>query len=789
MISTIFKISIRNMLKNKIYSFINLFGLALGFTAFILIGLFIRYELNWDKSNANYDRMYRIQRHYSKTMNAMDGNDISPHSRAITAQLIEKQFPEFERITVIRENGGKFLARTTDKQILEDKGIYADSCFFNVFTYKFLEGSQINAINDPFSVVLSKKMASKLFEGKKALGETVTIDKKTALKVTGVYEDLPENSSLRPEYIISFSTMANAGGIKRNNLYSGDCMTYALLNPGVDYKNAGNKIKNVFSGFKGIEFEQLSLCPMKNVYLNFNGRNDYIIALALYGLIGLFILLMSAFNYINLTTANSSVRGKEVALKKVCGSSRFALVVQFLAETVLTALVAVLIAFELVQIFLPVFNGIIGRSLSLTLKYDSEFIFISILIALLTGLISGIYPALILSSQNLLSLFKGEMPVKGHKKFTLKNILVSLQFAISVLLILITLSFSLQIKYMMRKSTGFDKENLLYTSMTVSNQEITFDQLRNRILQHPEIVNASMSKNFPFVRVGGGMTNYEGGDPNDKITCRFNTISYDFVKNLGIQVIAGRDFSRDFQGDIGKSCLINETAARSFGWDNPIGKKLDNNRLTVVGVVKNYIFKDMHNGIEPAILILSPEKIAGEWIFAFRIDPRNENKAKYILSSEFGSAFPEDPFEFNNLSYFFTNMETFKVYNSINRTILFFSVFNVFLAMVGLFGLVSFTVVRRTKEIGIRKINGSTPMNIFYLLSLEYFILLLPALLIAFPGALWLYNKIPGANKLPAQLWVFILGVAIIFVIILITTSYQTIKAASRNPVEALRYE
>jgi putative ABC transport system permease protein len=782
-------ISVRNMLKHKVYTLINVLGLALGFTAFILIGLFIRYEMNWDKANTAYDRIYRIQRRDSRTVHAMDGNDISPHSRAITAQLLEKQFPEFEKISVIRENGGKFLATVPDKQIYEDKGIHADSCYFDIFTYKFIEGSQKDALTDPFSIVLSRAMADKLFNGKNALGETVIIEKKYALKVKGVYEDLPENTSIRPEYIISFSTQANTGGIKRSNINSGDCMTFALLNKGVDYKNTEKKIKTVFSGFKGIENEQLILCPMKNVYLNFNGRNDYIIALALYGLIGIFILIMSAFNYINLTTANSSIRGKEVALKKVCGSTRFALVAQFLAETIIVSLLALVIAFEIAQISLPVFSGVVGRTLSLNFLDDYGFVLTAVLISLMVGLLSGIYPALVLSSKNILSLFKGAAPVKGGQKLSLKNLLVCIQFAISVLLILVTLSFSLQIKYMFSKNPGFEKENILYTSMSVSNKEITFDQLRNRILQHPEIIDGAMSKNFPFVNLGGGNTNWEGGDPAEKIQCRFNTVSYDFVKNLGIPMVAGRDFSHDFQGDIGKSCLINETAARSFGWDNPIGKKLNNNTLTVVGVVKNYIFKDMHNGIEPAILVLSSEKTTGDWIFAFRVDPRNENKAKSILIEEFAAAFPEDPFEFNNLATTYAAMDTFKIYNSINRTILFFSVFNIFLAMVGLFGLVSFTVVRRTKEIGVRKINGSSTINIFYILSREYYLLLMPALLLAIPGALWIYGKIPGANKLPAQPWVFVLGIAIILIIILITTSFQTIKAARQNPVEALRYE
>jgi putative ABC transport system permease protein len=719
----------------------------------------------------------------------MDGNDISPHSRAITAQLLEKQYPEFKKVTVIRENGGKFLSYDLSRQIYNNKGICADSCFFDVFSYRFLEGTQAGALNEPFSIVLSKTMANRLFGEKLALGEAVTLEKKFVLKVTGVYEDLPENSTQRPDYIISFSSLAKTGGIKRSDIYSGDCMTYTLLNPGVDYKYLEGKIKNTFSGFKGLEFEELQLCPMKNLYLSFNGETDYIIALVLYGFIGLFILIMSAFNYINLTTANASARGKEVALKKVCGSSRLNLVVQFLGETVIVALIAVLLAFELASVFLPFFSGVINRPLTLSLINDHEFILITILISLLVGLLSGIYPAIILSSQKILSLFKNQGSVKGLKSLNLKNALVSFQFAISIFLILITLSFSLQIRYLSRKNLGFEKENILYTTISVSNQEVTFDQLRNRILQHPEFTDASMCKNLPFVSFGGGMTNWEGGDPNEKISCRFNTVSYDFVKTLRIPVITGRDFSRDFPGDIGKSCLINESAARCFGWDNPIGKKLNNNSLTVVGVLKNYLYKDIHNGIEPAILVLSQEKTAGEWTFAFRIKPGSGKKAKTILTDEFEKSFPDDPFEINDLPTAFVNENTFKVYHSVNSTFLFFTVFNVFLAMIGLFGVVSFTVLRRTKEIGIRKINGSSSVSIFYMLSHDYYIMLLLAVAIAFPAAFWTNNKIPGADKLPPQLWVYILSVIIIFVIILLTTSYQTFKAALRNPVEALRYE
>lgn len=298
-----------------------------------------------------------------------------------------------------------------------------------------------------------------------------------------------------------------------------------------------------------------------------------------------------------------------------------------------------------------------------------------------------------------------------------------------------------------------------------------------------------MSKHIPFVSFGGGMTNWEGCEPNEEIVCRFNEISYDFVKNMGIQIVKGRDFSREFSGDTGKSCLINETAAKNFGWDNPIGKRLNNDRLVVVGVVKDFIYKDMHNEVEPTIMVLAPTEVSGQWTFAFRVDPRSSQKALAILNEEFRSNFPKDPFEFNDLSTYFANEQTIQVYKSVERTILFFTVFNIFLAMIGLLGLVSYTVNRRTKEIGVRKINGSTSLHIFYLLSREYFVLLFFSLLIAFPSAWWAFEQIPGANKLHMHPLVFGLSAIILFVIILFTTSYQTVKAALRNPVEALRYE
>jgi len=771
------------------YSITNLAGLTVGFTAFILIALFVRYELNWDKVNDNYDRIYRIQRYMTNALYATNGNDISPHSRAITAQMIEEKFPEFEKITVIRENGSAFLATDAEHLVHDEKGINADTCFFDLFTYQFVEGNKTTALNQPYAIVLSETLARKLFNKTDVLGQTVLLEKKYPLTVTGVYKDLPFNSSVRPSYIISFSTLKPLQNIERSSLWTGDCMTYVLLKPGVSEQLAESKIKHIFNDYESIRYEELQLCPISKVYLNFNDRNDYVIVLKLFALIGVFILIMSGFNYINLSLAQASMRGKEVAVKKVIGCRQQSLVVQFLGESSGVSFAALAFALFFSKLLLPLFNNVVDKQISFGLFNDWPFILFMILIAGCTGLASGIYPAWFMASNKITTLFKGNFFSKPRDSFNLKKTLVTFQFAISLFLIVLTLSFSMQIKYITQKDLGFKQEGLLYTEINISKNQIMFDQLRERLLQHPEVIDFSMSKNFPFVSQGGGMTNWEGGNPNEKVTCRFNNVSYNYLSILNTQLIAGRNFSPDFSGDVGKSCIINETAAKCFGWDNPIGKRVNDNRLTVVGVVKDFIFHDMHSPIEPSVMVLASNTIIGNWTFAFRVNKNNEADVRKALASELEKAFPNDPFEICDFPSAFNNENSFRIYHSVKKSLLFFTILNILLAIVGIFGLVSYAVARRTKEIGIRKINGSSPAGIFQLLNKEYYFLILLAMLIAFPTAWFVYMSLPSANKLPAQPWVFILGAGLLFVIILFSTSYQTIKAATRNPVEALRYE
>ncbi len=782
------KLSLRKLQKTKVYSFTNLVGLTIGFTAFILIALFIRYELTWDKSHDKYDRIYRVQRYLSNAIYSNNTN-ISPHSRPVTAQMIEGQFPEFEKVTVVRENGSAYLGVDATHLVHDEDGINADTCFFDLFSYHFIEGDKTLALSRPYSVVLSETLAIKLFDKTNILGQTVLLEKKYPLTVTGVYRDLPFNSSLRPSYIISFSTLKPLQNIERSSLWAGDCMTYALLKSGVNAKVAENKIKHLFSGYEDLKYEELQLCPFSKVYLNFNDRNDYLMVLKLFGLIGIFILVMSGFNYINLSLAQASMCGKEMAVKKVIGGRRRALITQFLGETTGISLTALLISLILAKMFLPVFNNLVDKQIPFNIIIDWGFVLLLILIAVCTGLLSGLYPAWFMASNKITTLFKGSFFSAQQNSFSLKKALVTFQFAISLFLIVLTISFSMQIKYITHKDLGFTREGLLYTEINVSANHTKFHQLRDRLLQHPEITDVCMSKNFPFVSQGGGMTNWEGGDPNNEIVCRFNDVSYNYLSVLNTQLVTGRNFSSDFSGDVGKSCIINEAAVKCFGWDHPVGKRIHDNRLTVVGVVNDFIYHDMHNPVEPGILVLAPDTIIGNWTFAFRVKQNEQAAVRAMITNELEEVFPTDPFEVKDFPSAFNNENGFRIYHSVNKTLLFFTVLNILLAIVGMFGLVSFAVVRRTKEIGIRKINGSSPAGIFNLLNRDYYLLLFFAVLIAFPSAWLAYMSLPSANKLPAQPWIFILGASLMLIIVLVSTSYQTIKAATKNPVEALRYE
>ena len=782
------KIALQNLLKYKSFTAVSLIGLTVGLAGFIIVALFIRYEFSWDKTHENYDRIYRVQRYYTKVAHAHDGSDISPHTHSRTAFLLERH-PEFEKVTAIREEGGKFLSTNFENQVYDETGIIADHNFLGVFTYQFLEGDPENSLTVPYSVLLSRSLAEKLFPDEKAIGQTVIYEKKLDFKVTGVYEDLPKNSTVRPAYIISFSTLKSTDNIVRDESWAGNFMTYALLKPGVDVAKTEAKIKNVYAEFKGRELEELELCSLSKIYLSFNGRNDYYIMLAIFGIIGLFILTMSVFNYMNFTIATSSTRGKEIAVRKISGAERFSLVTQLQSETLLLTVISAGIALITVNQLLPMYNTFVNSGVTLNLANDWKIIAALLLASVFIGFVTGIYPARVISTRNVVKLVKEGVFTNAGSKFDIKKILVTLQFTISIFLICLTLFFVVQINHLLKLDLGFERNNLLYTKLSTEQPDLNFDQLRSRLLQNPEILDASMSSTLPFVNMRGGMLNWEGSGPDEKILYRPNWVSYDFIETMDLEIRKGRDFSEEFPADLENSCIINEAALRCFGWDDPIGKKINDKKWTITGVVEDYNLSDIHNQIDPAVLLLSDGKLQGDLTFAFRYTTGNLEKVKQILTDEFNVIFPNDPFEFKSIETAIVNENSFKIYQTIKKSVSFFSVFIVLLAIIALLSMVSYTISRRTKEIGIRKINGSSVRNLFLLLNRDYLYLLGISLLVALPLAYLTYGVMPGNFKVPPPIWVPFLAAFVVLVIIIATTGYQTLKAVRRNPVDALRYE
>jgi putative ABC transport system permease protein len=788
MITNFYKIAIRNIVKHKVYSLINVFGLAVGFTAFILISLYINYEFNWDTHNKNYDRIYRVQ----TRLLLADRENVWTQVPSAVAGYLETNYPEFEKIVLTREGWGEFLSAKENISFREEDGYYVDPSVFDIFTFDFITGNKNDALKEPFTIALSQELAQKFFPGENAVGKTVLLEKKYNLKVTAIFKDFPRSSHFRPTYLIPFNSfpVVHHWPDARNNWGSYAFRVYGLLKKGADAAIVEQKLANIINEYRKDPVKQkLFLHPLSKIYLMPEDNTDYMNAMFMYGLIAVFILLLTSINYVNLTIANSAIRAKEIAVRKVCGSSKAQLIFQYLSESSLIALIAVNFAFFFAELSLPFFNQAIGTSLEISYAGNWPFILKMIMWAVIIGLLSGIYPAMVMSSYKSVDLFRSNIFTGRKSKVGLKKVLVSFQFGISIYLIISSIAMNRQVEFMMNKDLGFNKENMLFCSIR-SEEKRSFEALRNKVLQHPEIADMTISSNIPFNGSDGRIINWEGAQADGKVDIRINWVSYDFVKTLGIEIIQGRDFSREYPGDFRKRCLINETAWKQFGWDNPLGKKINDGKCEIVGVMKDYHLNSVHNRIQPCMIELKDDTTAGSWDYTFRIAPGKLSEAKNILKTELESFFPSDAFELKVYSEYLKDNDNLKAYNSISNTFTFFSFLNIILAIIGLLGLVSFSTKRRTKEIGIRKVHGGRVFDIFIILIKDYIMLVLYASVFACPAAYYVFTSgMPAAYKAGMQPWEFIAGTLIILVITILVTSFHTIKAAITNPVEALRYE
>ena len=793
----------RNIRKNKLFSFINILGLSIGIATCFVIMLYVQDELSYDRFNKNADNIVRIFFHAN-----MDGGKIDEGGvMAPVANAVKKDFPEVQDATRLVQFGLPKI-QYKDKTFKDDRFALVDANFFSIFTLPMIEGDAKTALQQPHTIVLTKTTAEKYFGTEDAIGKTLAFNNNTELyKVTGVINDVPSNSHF---HFDMFGSLESWDQAKSDSWMQGQFYTYLLLKPGTDYAKLQSKLPAMVTKYMGPQIQQsmgmsleqfrtkgnelgFRLQPLTSIHLNPltttelepSGNESYVY---IFGAIAVFMLLVACINFINLSTASASKRAKEVGVRKVAGSGKLQLISQFLSESMLITLFALIIALAMVQLALPLFNNISGKQLSFDIKPILAFL----ALGLLVGIIAGIYPAFYLSSFKPIAVLKGKL-TSNNKSFGLRSGLVVLQFFISVGLIISTIVVYQQMKFIQNKKLGYDKEQLLTipNSWALGKNEQVYKQ---QLLKDPRIVNATASWYKP-----AGPTNYNNsmiypqGHDKEVLTAVGYHIDEQYIPTMGMQMAAGRNFSPAFPTD-SLGMIINESAARSLGWNTytAVGKTIvgvnsdrgSNMPFHVVGVVKDFNYKSLHEPIAPLVMLLQPE---GGLIF--KIKTTDVAGLLSTMKKQWDSYLTDEPFTYTFMDDLYD--KTYSAEQKTGTILNIFSVLIIFVACLGLFGLATYTAEQRTKEIGIRKVLGASVSQVTQMLSTDFIKLVLIASLIAFPAAWWAMNKWlqSFAYRINISWWVFVVAGVAALMIALFTVSFQAIKAAIANPVKSLRTE
>lgn len=795
MFKHIIKIALRNFIRNKSFASINIFGLSFGLTTFILIALFVRYEYSWDKFHADYDRIFRLQ----VIAHMADGDQHWSQIGYPVGNAIKDLYPEIEHVVVTRPVWGEYLSSSEKLTFHEENGQYVQQSFYDVFTVEFIEGTSENSLTEPYSIVLTESLKNKYFGDGPALGKFIKAKNRYELKVTGVIKDFPENSSMEMEYLSPMKLLdINQTWSKLDDEWDNfSYFTYAKVNPGISQASFNQKISNYLKSSEHFKDNPTKYTLWANSLTSLHLVPDpqekgFLIIVYLYSGVALFALIIACINFMNMTTAYSVARAKEIGIKKVVGSSKMALSRQFLFESVFVSFISMLIAFVLAEIALPYFNTIVGRDLDLSLINDWPFIAFIVGITFLTGIISGVYPAFVLSR------FKPSKALKNasalsNTRSPLRKVLVTFQFAMSSILILSTIVIYKQFNFMKHKELGFDKESVMYAYIGAegSKDSRKFDIIKNRLDQIPEIESASVSWNIPFHGSSGSNVSWEGAQPDETINARYNFVGHDYFDTYGLKLVEGRFFSRDIASDSSEAIVINETAARTFGWEDPLDKKVGfwGADYKVIGIVKDFHPYSVFQKIPPFVFRLHNEDIDNGLNHSVKIAAgANILETKAKINALYKEIYPNTLFDFK---YYGNEMDdTISViYNGIVKTFLFFSLITISIAVVGMFGLVAFSTKSRTKEIGIRKVHGASVKQVFVLLAREFVILILVAIIIAMPAGIGFKAIDPAAYKADTEVWEYMITGFIVIFVTMLTITWHTKKASKQNPVEALRYE
>lgn len=795
MLKNYFKIAWRNLLKNKVYSIINVLGLATGMAVAMLIGLWIWDEVNYDKYHKNHDELAQVMTTFIDNDGKM--NTGQAVSMPIGDELRSKYGRDFKNISMASWNFSHVLA-VGDKKI-PGKGMWVDANFPSMFTFKMLKGD-VNALTDPSSVLLSESLAKALFGNANALNKTVKFDNKDNFKVAGIYQDLPHNSTLYEaklllpwkKYVTTEDWLKNAMTQWNNHSWQ----AYAQVAEHVDMAKESEKIKNVVMSHK-VAFtdgkEQAVLFPMNkwrlyNEFENGKPTKGRIQFIWLFSIIGVFVLLLACINFMNLSTARSANRAKEVGVRKTVGSSRKQLIGQFLSESIVVAFISFIFSIILVILLMPLFNKLADKEMPLPWT-SSVFWLVTLCFTFITGLVSGSYPAFYLSKFEPIKVLKGTFRV-GKFASLPRKVLVVIQFTFSIALIIGTVIIYKQIQYAKSRPINYRSEGLITINLTTPDLYGHFDALRQDLLA-TGTVNDMATSSCPTTGVWSNQIGFkwEGMDPNALPAFGTIAVSQNFGKTIGWQVKEGRDFSKEFATD-SLAMVLNESAVKLIGMKKDIvgeNIQLNDRNYKVIGVVKDMLMESPYQPVKPTVFFYDPN-----WINVITVSIKQGQTMKPALAkiqSVFKKYDPGAPFNytFNDEDYALKFADEQRIGNLAT----FFTILAIFISCLGLFGLASFVAEQRKKEIGVRKVLGASTFNLWQMLSREFALLVIISCVIAIPIAwYYLHQWLQQYDyKTDISIWVFVVSAFGALFITLITVSFQAIKAALANPVKSLRTE
>lgn len=777
-------------------------GLSIGIASCLLILIWIQNEVSYDKFHANYDNIYKVMSYGEKYM--IEGFDGSP---GVLGPVIKDEVPEIINVVRINEIYGGVELKYENHIYSEKKGLFVDSTFFDVFTFPFISGNKESALANPFNIVFTEKMAKKYFGDEDPIGKTV-IYQEASFTVSGVLKDPPDNSHLKFDFLVSINLYHAIGG----NFYWGMFMTTTFLqmqdNFNIEKINdrlteiaVNNNCPQVVSD--GVVFR---LHPLSGIHLdNLHAKNHYYTDIGnkkvvyIFSAIALIILIIACINYINLSTARSEKRSMEVGIRKVSGAKKHQLINQFLGESFLVSFIALDLAILLAEIFLPLFNNLTQKTLTLSIFGSSTTILGLIALLILTALLAGGYPAGFLSSYKVLNVLKGKLGShSGRGLYWIRRFLVIFQFLISIILISTTSIVYKQLNYMKNRDPGFNMENIIQVPLKGNIAE-KYDLVKQQLLQNPSIsyVSAMDAPWYEGSNRCSGCFSWEGKDPEFQLDLLFPLVNYDLFEMMEIKISEGRLFSKDYETDSNQAFILNEEAVKKMGIKNPVGKKcvlsgINNEPISgeIIGVIKNINYSSLHKEIDPqAFRVLNDPSSFSNSTMLVKYNEGNYNEVISLIRNIWDEINPELDFDPVNLKDSYISL--YKTEHNLGNILIYFTILAMFISCLGLFGLASFMAERRTKEIGIRKVNGASIKSIILLLSKDFSKWILLSFIIACPLVWIVMSKWLQSFEYKTDMtwWIFVGSGLISLFVALITVSYQSIKMANSNPAESLRYE